>query len=124
MALRLAARPRGRRGAVEDRTVYGAVVATLRGCEQQAVAQQAAARGTRVRTVDVVPTGGARWSPCRGCAAPWPCRAARLGATGPAPDLSWWAVPVLGAVLLGSALREREARGEAATDGGELAAMG
>ncbi|MET9680004.1 ABC transporter permease [Streptomyces coeruleorubidus] len=57
------------RDAVEDRTVYGAVVATAQGPElltasaagpavaqflQQAVAQQAAAEGTRVRTVDVV----------------------------------------------------------------------
>lgn len=57
------------RDAVEDRTVYGAVVVTAEGPElmtasaasplvaqllQQAVAQQAAASGTRVETVDVV----------------------------------------------------------------------
>ncbi|MEU9269210.1 ABC transporter permease [Streptomyces sp. NPDC048251] len=57
------------RDAVEDRTVYGAVVVTAEGSElltasaasplvaqllQQAVAQQAAASGTRVETVDVV----------------------------------------------------------------------
>lgn len=59
------------RTAIEDRTVYGAVVATARGPElltasaaspvvaqllQQAVGRQAAASGTGVRTVDVVPT--------------------------------------------------------------------
>src|SRR4051794_38968578 len=59
------------RHAVEDRTVYGAVVVTARGPElltasaasptvaqllQQAVARQAAANGTQIRTVDVVPT--------------------------------------------------------------------
>ncbi|QOV39915.1 ABC transporter permease [Streptomyces ferrugineus] len=58
------------REAVEDRTVYGAVVVTPQGPElltasaasptvaqllQQAVAEQAAAEGTQVRTVDVVP---------------------------------------------------------------------
>ncbi|MGW6792927.1 ABC transporter permease [Streptomyces chartreusis] len=58
------------RGAIEDRTVYGAVVVTPQGPElltasaaspavaqllQQAVAQQAAAEGTQVKTVDVVP---------------------------------------------------------------------
>jgi hypothetical protein len=57
------------RDAIEDRTVYGAVVATPQGPElltasaagpfvaqllQQAVAQQAAAQGTPVKTVDVV----------------------------------------------------------------------
>jgi hypothetical protein len=57
------------RAAIEERTVYGAVVVTARGPElltasaasptvaqllQQAVAQQAAAEGTEVRTVDVV----------------------------------------------------------------------
>ncbi|MFC8515327.1 ABC transporter permease [Streptomyces sp. NPDC057257] len=57
------------RNAVEDRTVYGAVVVTTQGPElltasaaspvvaqllQQAVAQQAASTGTQVRTVDVV----------------------------------------------------------------------
>lgn len=57
------------RAAIEDRTVYGAVVVTPQGPElltasaaspavaqllQQAVAQQAAAEGTRVETVDVV----------------------------------------------------------------------
>ncbi|MFE7270985.1 ABC transporter permease [Streptomyces sp. NPDC057623] len=57
------------RAAVEDRTVYGAVVVTPQGPElltasaaspavaqllQQAVTQQAAAEGTQVRTVDVV----------------------------------------------------------------------
>ncbi|MHC3474946.1 ABC transporter permease [Streptomyces sp. 7R007] len=61
---------RAARHAVEDRTVYGAVVATAQGPElltasaaspvvaqvlRQAVARQAAAAGTRVRTVDVVP---------------------------------------------------------------------
>jgi hypothetical protein len=59
------------RDAIEDRTVYGAIVVTAQGPElltasaagpvvaqmlQQAVAQQAAADGTQVRTVDVVPT--------------------------------------------------------------------
>ncbi|MFE6526654.1 ABC transporter permease [Streptomyces sp. NPDC057794] len=59
------------RDAVEDRTVYGAVVVTPRGpvlltasaagpavaqLLQQAVARQAAADGTQVRTVDVVAT--------------------------------------------------------------------
>ncbi|MEY9989629.1 hypothetical protein ABIE67_001661 [Streptomyces sp. V4I8] len=58
------------REAVEDRTVYGAVVVTRQGPElltasaaspavaqllQQAVAQHAAAQGAEVRTVDVVP---------------------------------------------------------------------
>jgi hypothetical protein len=58
------------RAAIEDRTVYGAVVVTPQGPElltasaaspfvaqalQQAVARQAAAEGTEVRTVDVVP---------------------------------------------------------------------
>ncbi|MFJ1873773.1 ABC transporter permease [Streptomyces chartreusis] len=58
------------REAIEDRTVYGAVVVTTQGPElltasaaspavaqllQQAVAQQAAAEGTQVKTVDVVP---------------------------------------------------------------------
>ncbi|MBT2676941.1 ABC transporter permease [Streptomyces sp. ISL-14] len=58
------------RDAIEDRTVYGAVVVTPQGPElltasaaspmvaqllQQAVAQQAAAQGTGIRTVDVVP---------------------------------------------------------------------
>ncbi|MGW2384787.1 ABC transporter permease [Streptomyces sp. NPDC001658] len=57
------------REAIEDRTVYGAVVVTAQGPElltasaaspvvaqllQQAVAEQAAAEGTEVRTVDVV----------------------------------------------------------------------
>ncbi|MFI6033659.1 ABC transporter permease [Streptomyces sp. NPDC051315] len=57
------------RAAIEDRTVYGAVVVTARGPElltasaaspvaaqllQQAVAERAAAEGTEVRTVDVV----------------------------------------------------------------------
>ncbi|MFD4511723.1 ABC transporter permease [Streptomyces sp. NPDC058457] len=57
------------RSAIEDRTVYGAVVVTARGPKlltasaaspvvaqllQQAVAQQTAANGTQVRTVDVV----------------------------------------------------------------------
>jgi hypothetical protein len=57
------------RDAIEDRTVYGAVVVTAKGPElltasaaspvvaqllQQAVAGQAAAEGTQVRTVDVV----------------------------------------------------------------------
>ncbi|WP_079051548.1 hypothetical protein [Streptomyces curacoi] len=61
------------REAIEDRTVYGAVVVTPRGPElltasaasptvaqllQQAVAEQASAEGTRVRTVDVVPAPG------------------------------------------------------------------
>lgn len=59
------------RAAIEDRAVYGAVVATTQGPElltasaaspvvaqllQQAVAGPAAASGTEVRTVDVVPT--------------------------------------------------------------------
>ncbi|MFH8658797.1 ABC transporter permease [Streptomyces afghaniensis] len=59
------------RDAIEDRTVYGAMVVTPQGPElltasaagpavaqflQQAVAQQAAAEGTQVRTVDVVAT--------------------------------------------------------------------
>lgn len=59
--------------AIEDRTVYGAVVVTPQGPElltasaagpavaqllQQAVAQQAAAEGSQVKTVDVVPTPG------------------------------------------------------------------
>jgi hypothetical protein len=59
------------RDAIEDRNVYGAVVATPQGAElltasaagpvvaqflQEAVAQQAAAGGTQVKTVDVVPT--------------------------------------------------------------------
>ncbi|MBW8820388.1 MAG: ABC transporter permease [Streptomyces sp.] len=59
------------RTAIEDRTVYGAVVATAQGPElltasaaspvvaqllQQAVGRPAAASGTEVRTVDVVPT--------------------------------------------------------------------
>ncbi|MFC8142000.1 ABC transporter permease [Streptomyces paradoxus] len=59
------------RDAIEGRSVYGAVVVTPQGPElltasaagpavaqflQQAVAQQAAAGGTQVRTVDVVPT--------------------------------------------------------------------
>lgn len=59
------------RAAIEDRAVYGAVVATAQGPElltasaaspvvaqllQQAVAGPAAASGTEVRTVDVVPT--------------------------------------------------------------------
>ncbi|MGC9544612.1 ABC transporter permease [Streptomyces sp. UG1] len=58
------------REAIEDRTVYGAVVVTPQGPElltasaasptvaqllQQAVAEPAAAEGTQVRTVDVVP---------------------------------------------------------------------
>ncbi|MEU0199650.1 MULTISPECIES: ABC transporter permease [unclassified Streptomyces] len=58
------------RDAVKDRSVYGAVVVTPRGPElltasaagpavaqflQQAVARQASAEGTQVRTVDVVP---------------------------------------------------------------------
>jgi hypothetical protein len=58
------------RDAVEERTVYGAVVVTAQGTElltasaagpfvaqllQQAVTEQAAAQGTQVRTVDVVP---------------------------------------------------------------------
>ncbi|WP_329225866.1 ABC transporter permease [Streptomyces canus] len=58
------------RTAIEDRTVYGAVVVTAQGPElltasaaspvvaqllQQAVGRQAAASGTEVRTVDVVP---------------------------------------------------------------------
>ncbi|KUL33166.1 ABC transporter permease [Streptomyces regalis] len=58
------------RDAIEDRTVYGAIVVTAQGPElltasaaspvvaqtlQQAVAQQAAATGSQVRTVDVVP---------------------------------------------------------------------
>ncbi|EDY58285.1 MULTISPECIES: hypothetical protein [Streptomyces] len=58
------------RAAIEDRTVYGAVVVTARGPElltasaaspvvaqllQQAVTRQAAASGAEVRTVDVVP---------------------------------------------------------------------
>ncbi|WP_369167480.1 ABC transporter permease [Streptomyces sp. R28] len=58
------------RDAIEDRTVYGAIVVTAQGPElltasaaspvvaqtlQRAVTQQAAAAGTRVRTVDVVP---------------------------------------------------------------------
>ncbi|WP_314219495.1 ABC transporter permease [Streptomyces zaehneri] len=62
------------REAVEDRTVYGAVVVSAEGSElltasaasplvaqllQQAVAQQAAASGTRVETVDVVPAPAA-----------------------------------------------------------------
>ncbi|MFI6660956.1 ABC transporter permease [Streptomyces sp. NPDC050523] len=57
------------RDAIEDRTVYGAVVVTAQGPElltasaaspvvaqllQQAVAEQASAHGTQVRTVDVV----------------------------------------------------------------------
>ncbi|MFF5480423.1 ABC transporter permease [Streptomyces sp. NPDC012935] len=61
------------RDALEDRTVYGAVVVTPQGPElltasaaspavaqllQQAVTQQAAAGGTQVKTVDVVPTPG------------------------------------------------------------------
>ncbi|BCL18989.1 ABC transporter permease [Streptomyces tuirus] len=59
------------RDAIEDRSVYGAVVVTPQGPElltasaaspvvaqflQQAVTQQAAAQGTQVKTVDVVPT--------------------------------------------------------------------
>ncbi|MET9457743.1 ABC transporter permease [Streptomyces canus] len=59
------------RTAIEDRTVYGAVLVTAQGPElltasaaspvvaqllQQAVGRQAAASGTGVRTVDVVPT--------------------------------------------------------------------
>ncbi|MER5832231.1 ABC transporter permease [Streptomyces sp. NPDC002130] len=59
------------RDAIEDRSVYGAVVVTPQGPElltasaagpavaqflQQAVAQQAAAQGAQVETVDVVPT--------------------------------------------------------------------
>ncbi|EFL30596.1 integral membrane protein [Streptomyces viridochromogenes DSM 40736] len=65
------------RGAVEDRTVYGAVVVTPRGPElltasaagpavaqflQQAVARQASAEGAQVKTVDVVaaPAGDPR----------------------------------------------------------------
>ncbi|MEW2611762.1 ABC transporter permease [Streptomyces sp. NPDC047880] len=59
------------RDAIKDRSVYGAVVVTPQGPElltasaagpavaqllQQAVAGQAAAEGTQVRTVDVVPT--------------------------------------------------------------------
>ncbi|TXS46212.1 ABC transporter permease [Streptomyces sp. uw30] len=59
------------RDAIEDRTVYGAVVVTPQGPElltasaaspavaqllQQAVGQQAAAEGTQVKSVDVVPT--------------------------------------------------------------------
>ncbi|MEU9052457.1 ABC transporter permease [Streptomyces sp. NPDC048384] len=59
------------RDAIEDRTVYGAVVVTPQGPElltasaaspavaqllQQAVTQQAAAGGTQVKAVDVVPT--------------------------------------------------------------------
>ncbi|MFB8245017.1 ABC transporter permease [Streptomyces sp. NPDC055952] len=59
------------RDAVEDRSVYGAVVVTPQGPElltasaagpavaqflEQAVAQQASAEGTRVKVVDVVPT--------------------------------------------------------------------
>ncbi|MFB6847203.1 ABC transporter permease [Streptomyces sp. NPDC056373] len=62
------------RDAIEDRSVYGALVVTPQGPElltasaagpavaqflQQAVAQQAATDGTRVRTVDVVPTPSA-----------------------------------------------------------------
>ncbi|MFJ9154317.1 ABC transporter permease [Streptomyces sp. NPDC102270] len=62
---------RAARAAVEDRTVYGAVVATAQGPElltasaaspvvaqllQQAVTRQAAASGAEVTTVDVVPT--------------------------------------------------------------------
>ncbi|ANS63624.1 integral membrane protein [Streptomyces lincolnensis] len=58
------------RRAIEDRTVYGAVVVTAQGPElltasaaspvvaqllQQAVAEKAATEGTQVRTVDVVP---------------------------------------------------------------------
>ncbi|MFJ8537899.1 ABC transporter permease [Streptomyces sp. NPDC093591] len=58
------------RDAIEDRTVYGAIVVTAQGPElltasaagpvvaqllQQAVTQQASAAGTPVRTVDVVP---------------------------------------------------------------------
>lgn len=61
------------RAAIEDRTVYGAVVVTARGPElltasaaspvvaqllQQSVAGQAAAEGTHMRTVDVVPAAG------------------------------------------------------------------
>ncbi|SMQ14772.1 hypothetical protein SAMN06272771_1080 [Streptomyces sp. Ag82_O1-12] len=59
------------RGAIEDRSVYGAVVVTPQGPElltasaagpvvaqflQQAMAQQASAQGTEVKTVDVVST--------------------------------------------------------------------
>ena len=59
------------RDAIEDRTVYGAVVVTPQGPElltasaagptvaqllQQAMAQQASAQGTQIRTVDVVAT--------------------------------------------------------------------
>ncbi|MEU1518265.1 ABC transporter permease [Streptomyces sp. NPDC005811] len=62
------------RDAIEDRTVYGAVVVTDRGPElltasaaspvvaqllQQAVGRQAAAEGTAVKTVDVVPAPAA-----------------------------------------------------------------
>ncbi|MFI7502811.1 ABC transporter permease [Streptomyces sp. NPDC049687] len=62
------------RDAVEDRTVYGAVVVTAQGPElltasaaspvvaqllQQAVTEQAAAEGRQVKTVDVVPTPSA-----------------------------------------------------------------
>ncbi|WP_406010258.1 ABC transporter permease [Streptomyces sp. NBC_00637] len=62
------------RDAVEDRTVYGAVVATTEGPElltasaaspvvaqllQQTVTRQAAASGTRLKTVDVVPAPAA-----------------------------------------------------------------
>ncbi|MFF7929528.1 hypothetical protein RKD27_007691 [Streptomyces sp. SAI-126] len=62
------------RAAIEDRTVYGAVVVTAQGPElltasaaspvvaqllQQAVTQQAAAGGTEVKVVDVVPTPAA-----------------------------------------------------------------
>ncbi|MET7694018.1 ABC transporter permease [Streptomyces sp. NPDC005483] len=61
---------RAARAAIEDRTVYGAVVVTAQGSElltasaaspvvaqllQQAVTRQAAASGAEVRTVDVVP---------------------------------------------------------------------
>lgn len=62
------------RDAIEDRAVYGAVVVTAQGPElltasaaspvvaqllQQAVAQQAAAEGAQVKTVDVVPAPAA-----------------------------------------------------------------
>ncbi|MEU1477645.1 ABC transporter permease [Streptomyces sp. NPDC005760] len=65
---------RAARTAIEDRTVYGAVVVSAQGPElltasaaspvvaqllQQAVTRQAAATGTEVRTVDVVPTPAA-----------------------------------------------------------------
>lgn len=75
------------RDAIEDRTVYGAVVVTPQGPElltasaagptvaqllQQAVARQASAEGTRIRTVDVVaaPANDPRGAALNACVLP------------------------------------------------------